>query len=537
MNAPPPAHFVEARLASPARALRAATSFYLLLPIGLFAYGWLRPALALPMLAVILFCLAAMARDLWPALHVGWVTLRASPRAALAALAWTLPALLLLAAWLALSGAGGLGYQNDDYRASNALLKSLILGDWPLVFQLDGQPVRLVYYVAYYLPAAAVGKLAGWRAANAALWLWTALGAGLAFVWFQHLSRVAPRGRAGRLFLLAALFCLAGGLDYFAQTALQGVRPAWSAHTEFWAGYFQYSSNTTLLYWVPQQALAAWLMLSLVVDALYHAHDLRYLGLTLAAGLLWSPLGVVGLLPYLLLLAGVYAAPARRHCLWRPAALCAHAAALGLAVVLGLYLAANRYTFPAGWIWQGVAGTGRLARYFVSFWWVEFGALTMALVVFLALGLRLAPAPGWRVALRQRFDLEARQVGLFALCLASLTLLPLFRLGFNNDLAMRASIPSLLVLWMFAAKVVDAGRGLAARSYPLPLRLAYLLLVVVLVAGFMTGLGEVARSVQFYRLGPPPLESVSAMAEADRRHLVEQRVGDEKSFFFRYLAR
>jgi hypothetical protein len=60
---------------------------------------------------------------------------------------------------------------------------------------------------------------------------------------------------------------------------------------------------------------------------------------------------------------------------------------------------------------------------------------------------------------------------------------------------------------------------------------------VVLVAGFMTGLGEVARSVQFYRLGPPPLESVAAMAEADRRHLVEQRVGDDESFFFRYLAR
>jgi hypothetical protein len=67
--------------------------------------------------------------------------------------------------------------------------------------------------------------------------------------------------------------------------------------------------------------------------------------------------------------------------------------------------------------------------------------------------------------------------------------------------------------------------------------MAYLLLVGVVLLGARTSLSEIARSIKFYHFGPPPLESVVAMADADRPHLVEQRVGDPETFFFRYLAR
>lgn len=504
------------------RFLRAATAFYLLLPIGLFAYGWLRPAYAVPVLALTVVVLAITARELWQAARSGWRALPDRSRAAREALTLVAPAGLLLAAWLLLSGAGGLGYQNDDYRASNALLKELILSDWPLRFQFDGQPVRLVYYVGYYLPAAMMGKAGGWLAANAALWVWTATGCALAFAWFVRLSGAALRGRAGRLLVLAALFCLSGGLDFIAVSARQGAPPGLTAHLEFWAGYFQYSSQTTLLYWVPQQTVAAWLLTGLVLDAIYDPHDLRYLGLSLAAGLLWSPLGVLGLLPLLLLLAGVYARAGHWSGLLRPSALIAHACAIGLALVVGLYLTANRYNFPMGWAWQLADDPLRLARYYLVFVWLEFGVLALLLVLVLRVGT-------WRGG-----AVHARLAAVLIASLLTLTLLPLYRFGFNNDLVMRASIPSLLVLWMFVGKaVLDARPAVSS----LRLRLAYGLLVGVVALGMVPGLTEVARSVQHYRLGPPPLEAIVPMADADPRHLVEQRVGEEEAFFFRYLGR
>jgi hypothetical protein len=531
-------------VAPPIPLLRAATAFYLLLPIGFFAYGWLRPAYALPALLLVALFLLAAAHAVAQATAAGWRTLTARPGALRQALAGIAPAALLLLVWLLLSGAGGQGYQNDDYHASNALFKALIQGHWPLTFQLDGQPAWVVYYLAYYLPAAAVGKFFGWQAANGALWLWTAAGCGLAFAWFVALSRVALQGRPGRLLLLAVLFCLFGGWDFVAASVLQGALPAATAHTEFWAGFFQYSSNATLLYWVPQQALAAWLMTGLVLDALYHPHDLRYLGLSLAAGLLWSPLALIGLLPCLALLAGVYAMRGRWQALLQPAAIFAHVCALGLAVLLGLYLTANRYHFPNGWVWQGVDNRALLARYYLAFWWVEFGGLAVCLVLCLALAARQLPnrplslrAVGWRERLQQRFGLEPRHLAVLAVSLATLTLLPLYRLGFNNDLAMRASIPSLFVLWLFTSQVILGTQpGFAPQPPFRPLRLVYGLLVCVVVVGFLPGLAEVTRSVRYYHFGPPPLEAVAAIADADRRTLVEQRVGDGAAFFFRYLA-
>jgi hypothetical protein len=316
-------------------------------------------------------------------------------------------------------------------------------------------------------------------------------------------------------------------MDYIGASVFRGARPGLTDHLEFWAGHFQFSSNTTLLYWVPQQALAAWLMTALVLEALLHPHDLRYLGLSLAAGLLWSPLGLVGLLPYGFVLAIAYLAPARRPYLLRPVPLVAHGLALVLAILIGLYLSANRFQFPSGWIWQGAADPARLWQLYAWFWCLEFGllALLLGLVVGLSSGLR-------------RFDLNPPLSAALAVSGLTLTLLPLHRLGYNNDLAMRASIPSLWILWIVTGRVLLGALPAAAQSgSPLRLRAAYLLLVGVVLLGARTSLSEMARSIRFYHFGPPPLESVVAMADADRPHLVEQRVGDPEALFFRYLAR
>jgi hypothetical protein len=233
----------------------------------------------------------------------------------------------------------------------------------------------------------------------------------------------------------------------------------------------------------------------------------------------------------------------------RPVSLVAHAAAFGLAIVLSLYLLANRYNFPNGWVWQGVEEPWRLARFYLAFWWVEFGLLALLLAVCLGVGWgpksnQVASTQAgawvrrWLAHLEHRCGLQPLEVGVVAVSLAALTLLPLWRLGFSNDLAMRASIPSLWVLWLMTGKVLlGAGAEALRRAAPLRLRVAYGLLVVVVVAGSLTGLAEVARSLQNYRFGPPSLDAVATTADANRANTVEQRVGDSEAFFFRYLGK
>jgi hypothetical protein len=150
----------------------------------------------------------------------------------------------------------------------------------------------LVYNIGFWLPAAAVGKVFGWTAANAALFLWTWIGAAL-------VGLVLARGRGGWAWIV--LLILFGGLDalgtqFFSVGAYPRLWPPVS-HLETWAGDLQYSSFTTQLFWVYNQAVPAWLCLALLFgDESFSS-----------APLLWSlcfffaPLAAAGLAPFMLL--------------------------------------------------------------------------------------------------------------------------------------------------------------------------------------------------------------------------------------------
>jgi len=224
------------------------------------------------------------------------------------------PALIILAIWLFFSGTGGFGYQTLDYRASNALLKDLIVQDWPLTAQIREVETSIVYYVGYCLPAALVGKTSGWTAANVFIFLWTSVGIALSCVWFWKICAVDLKKRKRRVLALSLLFCLSGGLDFVGYHVFRGNAFDLTAHIEWWVYYFQYSSNTTLIYWVPQQTIAAWLLTGIVVSSICEPTNLKCLGVSIASAIIWSPFGVVGIVPYLLIIPIVYLRQGnRRH--------------------------------------------------------------------------------------------------------------------------------------------------------------------------------------------------------------------------------
>jgi hypothetical protein len=279
------------------QSLVGASLIYLLLPVALFLAGWLRWTLALPLLALLLLALRAIVRGTDRPVAVEGERIGRPGRR----LRQLVPLLVIATLLLGMSGTGGVGYQDTDWLKHNAVLKDLIDRPWPVTYEFDGQQIPLVYYVAYYLPAAAVGKALGWAAANWALLAWSLGGAILTLLWFQLLARRADR----RTLLLFAVF---SGLDIagqlFTRQVIAPIRPEVGAlltwtHLEGWAVGWQYSANATLLFWVPNQALAGWLATGLIAYGLLNpSRELDALFCTSLVAF-WSPFVALGLLPYL----------------------------------------------------------------------------------------------------------------------------------------------------------------------------------------------------------------------------------------------
>jgi len=245
--------------------------------------GWLRLTIALPLVAVILWVL--------------WQLLKQAPadQSPFHFSRFTFSLLLAAGIWVFLSGVGGYAFQNWDHHWRNAVLHDLISYDWPVVYSApDKGPINvLVYYLGYWLPAALAGKLLGWKFANIILFLWTWLGVVLTIL---HLNLKLKTS----LFKTILLFIFFSGMDvlgtlFFAQDYPTLWPPI--SHLEIWSGSLQYSSFTTQLFWVFNQAVPAWLCIALIMNGLKRGES----ALAWALCFFFAPLASIGLLPYVLI--------------------------------------------------------------------------------------------------------------------------------------------------------------------------------------------------------------------------------------------
>lgn len=522
------------------RILQQTSALYVLLPSLFFAYGWIR----FPFSAITLLIVGGLIITL----GVGvvktfreWISQKPFQSSL-----WkpVLAASLVLLFWLSLSGTGGVGFQNDDYPASNALLKDLIEQEWPLRAEIEGESIPIVYYMGYFLPASGIGKLFGWNMANAFLYFWTLFGLALAFAWFAQIGRVALANRGIKSLLFALFFCLAGGLDVLGYYLL-GTHPfRLHSHVEWWMDFFQYSSMTTLLFWVPQHAIAAWISAGILVDAILEPEDVQTVGITLAASILWSPFGILGTAPYLAVFFVRYLfSSAGRGYFFRAGALLFNLMSLWIGGVYLLYIQANQFKFPVGFIWDSVRYKYRatMGQSILTFGLVEFGMLAALVLLFLGAGVvsraRLANGTGlpfwrrWQDTLWQDFQIQPAYLVIFLLSLAVLGLLPMFRMGKYNDLVMRGSIPSLFIFFAFVGHVVfEASAELRRKLIGL-----YVGLLLVLALSFFPAVAEIARSVKSYQVGAPEYSSVRSTASSS--HDLLQRSGDEGALFYRWIGK
>ncbi|MEP6501971.1 MAG: hypothetical protein ABJD97_01465, partial [Betaproteobacteria bacterium] len=259
--------------------LDAALVCYLTLPLLIFC-AWFKLPLAIGLAALLSYAL--------------WQTLAGTRVREFGVRPATIAAIVAVTlAWTAIAGVGHFFYANIDWVTRDAVLRDLTATAWPPQYLADGDyPTILRAPVGYYLPAAVVGWLAGPGVGDFALYLWTVLGFSL-FLCAATTLFSSPRQRVMAVILMIAF----GGMDLIGIVLTQGV-PAANFHLEWWAKFAQYSSNSTLLFWVPNHALPAWLGTMLILR-LWRQPELARIAPLMAVVIpLWAPLAAIGLAPF-----------------------------------------------------------------------------------------------------------------------------------------------------------------------------------------------------------------------------------------------
>jgi hypothetical protein len=363
----------------------------------------------------------------------------------------TWPYLIMAAAVVWLSGAMPPFSENSDWYKHYAIFNALTDQSWPPKIATENGIATLRYSLSYYVFPAAAVKAFGPSVLPFAIFAWTTLGLYaammLAFGWTAR--------PIASIFILAAVFLLFSGADIIG-TNYTGILHGPLMHFEWWWKPFgSLSSIVTNLFWAPQHAVAGLLSGFLVLR--YPRCSMRNAGVILAAVAVWSPFAAIGLAPVFIWAAiqvGFRELFTRSNLIAAPV----------LLVVSALFLTKDSGGIPADFL-------SHLPGYTIKGWLIfltlEFGALALALVL----------TTPYRAVL-------------ILLQVAFLTFLSLFHVGLNNDLLMRASIPSLGILALLSSTaVVDAPNNI--RKVPL---------IILLVLGLVTPLGEIMRAITAPRI-------------------------------------
>lgn len=281
--------------------LKRVAFFCLMLPTVFFAVGFLKWYIGIPVAALVAVAYAFTIRD-----SVAEECLESDGENRI-----TLPTGALIATgvlavvWCYLSGIGNLYYQSDDWSARNAVFRDLISHDWPVVYEIKDS--ALVYYIGFWLPPAALGKLVlaatgeletAFLVGNMALWVYSSFSLALAVLATAVFVRADSPRRIALLFAVAVLF---SGLDIVGSLFNRIVRGTEIGnHIEWWSPY-QISSLATCLGWVFNQAVPSWLATACFICE----RRMRSYAFILVLSAASSPFACVGLGIYM---AGVGAA-------------------------------------------------------------------------------------------------------------------------------------------------------------------------------------------------------------------------------------
>ncbi|MHB8134702.1 MAG: hypothetical protein ACYDH1_10810 [Anaerolineaceae bacterium] len=454
--------------------------FYLLFPIILFAFGWMKPGYA------IVFSLL-----------VTYSAIKASQQFEYSSFSFSKKNLILISVliliailWVLLSGIGGFGLQSWDFHGRNAILHDLISHPWPVRYDYTNQPEmatligeqgRLIYYFSFFLPAALFGKFFGWFGANLFLYCWTVLGIMITFLLiFRFFKRISV--------WIALAFIFFSGMDFLASVgnfntySSEGFSSIFTTNQlEWWAGnIFQYSSITTQLFNVFNQCIPAWIITLIIIQL----RNLKSIWFFYSLLFLFGPFPFVGLFPFVLFKIIQLTRekntrnPTQKRIRFdffnkfsdnKPDWFNFQNTIGGTIIffVSSMFLLSNAGNHEFGFIWQFQKNPGPLVFIYVTFCALEF----------LLLGFFLIPL--------------SKDKKLLWITLGILIAFPLLKYGKMNDFVMRASIPALLILFLITIQSLSSNQK---TNFKIPISIFRIIIVVVLLIGSITAFHELNRS-------------------------------------------
>lgn len=531
-----------------------AAHIYLLFPVLIFCVGWCKWYIGAVMSCIIVIGAYMSIHKYMLSESVERVE-RSTDRRAI----WKcLVVVMLIALWVVLSGVGGYVWQNDDHLWRNTIFDILVKEDWPVLrpMEIDGavQERGLIYYIGFWLPAGLIGKLFGREAGYAFQCVWAILGIVIFY------SLICYWRKKVSLWPLL-IFIFFSGLDIVG-TLCNGepLMTLWGVeHLERWPGSYQYSSMTTQLFWVFNQAVPAWIACGLLF---LRPHPQNCI-MIWASVMLTSTFPFVGLFPYVayIILKGdkpidQYGTIAEYFKeVWKrlasiPNIVCGGAIGiisvlyliqntvggmleritkipLGIFVVLGLCLIG----VIVGVVWLAVRGHLRRLK-LPGLIVIACGVAGSAFYLLgrgypfnkvfsrgmLLLWFYLLEAGIYLLLLRQKKS----QTGLWWLCSITLLIFPLIKIGTNIDFCMRASIPGLVLIYFWVIKRFEE-RLKTAGTY---------ILCIVIILGGITSFHEIARTVA-YSSRPYKIDVVAEETILTGGNFS----GEATGFFWKYLAK
>lgn len=217
---------------------------------------------------------------------------------------WMIALLGVAVLWSFLGGQGNLFFQNSDWDCRNAIYRDLIYQDWPVIYETYDK--ALVYYVGYWLPTAAITKIIGslipvimgseaaFQIGNILLWAWTSIG--IFLVELLLITCVKPKNKKG-FYIILLILILFSGLDIIGAVPKVIFQSATfkDTHLEWWTTGLQFSSLTTCLFWVFNQAVVPWMAILCFIQE-KSVRDYVFLGVCVFAS---GPIPFLGVFVYM----------------------------------------------------------------------------------------------------------------------------------------------------------------------------------------------------------------------------------------------
>lgn len=457
---------------------------YLIIPFLLFVGGYCKWWISIPMTIVVLVALYRAIRT---------STLPEISTIGKKQFYTVIITIILIIIWVYLSGIGNLVPQNSDQESRNGIYETLVNNRWPvergkLNTDFLAESRVLVYYIGFWLPSAVVGKVFGIQAGYYAQIVWAVIGIALVCSLMWHWK--------SKISIATILFLIFwGGLDYLGFIGTEMPPILSSQHLEWYTGVgkYQYSSMTTQLGYVFNQAIPTWVATALLMNL----KSKKSIVLIWGAVMLNAAFPFIGLIPVVIyfILKDVNHlishAEKETKVMWRKEVFSFQNVIGGgvIGITTFLYFISNDSGKKIGTVIGALQnGTETLVASVSE----KIGIIgnsvnlqdeigTYCLFIMLEIGIYVA-------------FIGKRQVrnGLFYLIIAELLLIPFFKVGYSADFCMRASIPLLFILMMYTWEEWEALRWGGIRK---------ITLLVTLAIASITAIHEIYRVAWYLREG------------------------------------